>query len=64
MGLCLFPKNPAHYFADLAMIENEEVVRPSFANCTTGDHKDIQNVFELTAAQMKALCTKKCNTGG
>ena len=40
-GLCLFPKNPAHYFADLAMIENEEVVRPTFVNCTTGDPKNI-----------------------
>ena len=40
------------------MIEKEAAVRPAFVNCTTGHHKDIECIQE-----MKALCTKKCDTG-
>ena len=41
---CLFisEQDSAQHFADLAMIENEEAVRPAFVNCTTGDQKDIK----------------------
>ena len=41
-GLYLFPKHPAQHFADLAMIDRKEVVRPAFVNCSTGDHKDTE----------------------
>ena len=61
-GLCFFPKNPAQHFVDLAMIENEEaVLRPAPVPQVI---TKIENASELTAVQMKALCTKKCNTGG
>ena len=40
--LLISEQDSAQHFADLAVIGNEEAVRPAFVNCTTGDHKDIE----------------------
>ena len=59
---CVQQRDPAQHFADLAMIENEKaVLRPAPVPQVI---TKIQNASKLMAAQMKALCMKKCHSGG